>query len=170
MAGSLALTTITNVADGNGLTLQTISNNGMAFVVNTSTTALTISNSGVVSIPIAGLTIGSGTGLLKTTSGVISTASAGTDYAPITSGTSILKGNGSGGFSAAVSSTDYAPATSGTSLLRGNNAGGFASVVSGTDIKTVNGTTLLGSGDVVIAIPTIPAAAKIYSALTQGAF
>ena len=40
------------------------------------------------------------TGLLKSTSGVVSAATSGTDYAPATSGTSILYGNGSGGFSA----------------------------------------------------------------------
>jgi hypothetical protein len=33
---------------------------------------------------------------------------SGTDYAPATSGSSILKGNGSGGFSSAVADTDYA--------------------------------------------------------------
>ena len=38
-------------------------------------------------------------GLLKATAGVVSTATSGTDYAPATSGTSILYGNGSGGFS-----------------------------------------------------------------------
>lgn len=45
------------------------------------------------------LTIGSLTGLLKATAGSVSAASSGTDYAPPTSGTSILYGNGSGGFS-----------------------------------------------------------------------
>lgn len=48
-----------------------------------------------------------GSGLAKLTSGVLSTASSGTDYAPATSGTSILKGNGSGGFSSASAGTDY---------------------------------------------------------------
>lgn len=48
-----------------------------------------------------------GSGLAKLTSGVLSAASSGTDYAPPTSGTSILKGNGSGGFSSASAGTDY---------------------------------------------------------------
>jgi len=39
------------------------------------------------------------TGVLKASSGVIAAAVSGTDYAPPTSGTSILYGNGSGGFS-----------------------------------------------------------------------
>ena len=50
-----------------------------------------------------------GTGIVKntTTTGVQSIAVAGTDFAPATSGSSILKGNGSGGFSSAVAGTDY---------------------------------------------------------------
>lgn len=48
-----------------------------------------------------------GTGIAKLTSGVLGTATSGTDYAPATSGTSILKGNGSGGFSSATAGTDY---------------------------------------------------------------
>lgn len=52
-------------------------------------------------------------GLIKTdTNGVVSAAASGTDYAPATSGTSILKGNGSGGFSNAVAGTDYVTGSS----------------------------------------------------------
>jgi len=45
-----------------------------------------------------------GTGLLKntTTTGILSIAAAKTDYAPATSGSGILKGDGSGGFAAAA--------------------------------------------------------------------
>lgn len=49
----------------------------------------------------------SGSGIAKLTSGVLSTATSGTDYAPATSGSSILKGNGAGGFSNATAGTDY---------------------------------------------------------------
>lgn len=66
------------------------------------------------------------TGIVKATSGVISAASAGTDYAPATSGSAVLKGNGAGGFSIAAAGTDYAAPTSGTYLLKGNGSGGFA--------------------------------------------
>jgi len=48
-----------------------------------------------------------GSGLAKLTSGVLGTATSGTDYAPATSGSAILKGNGSGGFSSATAGTDY---------------------------------------------------------------
>jgi hypothetical protein len=75
------------------------------------------------------------TGIVKntTTTGVLSIAAAGTDYAAATSGTSILKGNGSGGFSNAAAGTDYAAATSGSAILKGNGSGGFSNAVAGTD-------------------------------------
>lgn len=59
------------------------------------------------------------TGILKASSGVIGTATSGTDYAPATSGTSILKANGSGGFSAAVAGTDYQAADSELTAIAG---------------------------------------------------
>lgn len=64
-------------------------------------------------------------GILKMSSGVPGAAVSGTDYAPATSGSSILKGNGAGGFSAAASGTDYAPPSSGTGYQKGNGSGGF---------------------------------------------
>ena len=50
-----------------------------------------------------------GTGLVKntTTTGVLSIAASGTDYAPATSGSGVLKGNGAGGTSAATAGTDF---------------------------------------------------------------
>ncbi len=48
-----------------------------------------------------------GSGIAKLTSGVLGTATAGTDYAPATSGNQILKGNGSGGTTAAVPGVDF---------------------------------------------------------------
>ena len=80
----------------------------------------------------------SGSALLKGNgSGGFSNATSGTDYAPATTGAAILKGNGSGGFSAAASGTDYAPATSGSALLKGNGSGGFSSAVANTDYAPV---------------------------------
>ena len=46
-------------------------------------------------------------GIVKSNGTTISAATAGTDYAPATTGSSILKGNGSGGFANAVAGTDY---------------------------------------------------------------
>lgn len=72
------------------------------------------------------------TGLVKGNgSSAVTAATAGTDYAPATSGSAVLKGNGAGGFSSAVSGTDYAPATSGSLVLKGNGSGGFTNVSNG---------------------------------------
>jgi len=80
------------------------------------------------------------TGVLKGNGTAISAAVSGTDYAPATSGTSILKGSGTGGFSAATSGTDYAPATSGSSILYGNGSGGFSNVTVGSGLSFAAGT------------------------------
>ena len=57
-----------------------------------------------------------GSGLAKLTSGVLGTATSGTDYAPATTGSSILKAS-SGGFANAVAGTDYlTPAAIGTTV------------------------------------------------------
>jgi hypothetical protein len=61
-----------------------------------------------------------------------------------TSITGLLKGNGTA-ISAATSGTDYAPATSGTAILYGNGAGGFSSVTIGGGL-TFSAGTLTASG------------------------
>jgi trimeric autotransporter adhesin len=61
-----------------------------------------------------------------------------------TSVTGVLKGNGTA-ISAAVSGTDYAPATSGTSILYGNGSGGFSNVTVGSGLSFAGG-TLSSSG------------------------
>jgi len=65
--------------------------------------------------------------------------------------TGILKGNGTA-ISAAVSGTDYAPATSGTSILYGNGAGGFSNVTVGTGLTFATG-TLSTSGTITTNAP-----------------
>lgn len=80
-----------------------------------------------------------GSGIAKLTSGVLGTATSGTDYAPATSGSSLLKGNGAGGFSNASAGTDYAPATSGSSILKGNGSGGTTAASAGTDYVAPGG-------------------------------
>jgi len=88
------------------------------------------------------------TGLVKGNgSSAVTAATAGTDYAPATSGSAVLKGNGAGGFSSAVSGTDYAPATSGSAVLKGNGAGGFSSAVSGTDYAPATSGSLVLKGN-----------------------
>jgi hypothetical protein len=74
-------------------------------------------------------------------------------YAPSTTGTSILKGNGTGGFNNAIVGTDFAPATSGTAILFGNNAGGFNSVAIGSGVTFAGGVlSASGSGGTVTSV------------------
>lgn len=119
---------------GTVTTVSVVSANGLAGSVANPTTAPAITLSTTI------------TGLLKGNGTAISAAASGTDYAPATSGSAILKGNGSGGFSSAISGTDYAPATSGTSILKGSGSGGFSNAVAGTDYLTPsgNGSALTG--------------------------
>ena len=165
--------------DGGGTvtSVSVVSANGLAGTVATATTTPAITMSTTI------------TGLLKGNGTAISAAASGTDYAPATSGTSILYGNGAGGFSNVTIGTGVAFAggtlsatgsggtvTSVTGTAPVVSSGGTtpaismaaattsvngyltstdwttfnskqAALVSGTNIKTVNGTTLLGSGD-----------------------
>ena len=67
--------------------------------------------------------------------------------------TGLVKGNGTNAFTAAVSGTDYAPATSGTSILYGNGAGGFSNVTIGTGVSFAAGTlSATGTGGTVTAV------------------
>lgn len=85
------------------------------------------------------------TGILKASSGVIAAAASGTDYAPATSGTSILKGNGSGGFSSATAGTDY-PAVRVRNYSTADQGAGFASdtYVTGSSLLIPTGGMVAG--------------------------
>lgn len=92
-----------------------------------------------------GTVVTSGNSLLKGNgAGGIVNAASGTDYAPATAGTFVLKGNGSGAFAAALPGTDFAPVTPGAYILKGDGAGKFAQAVQGTDY--FGGEALLCSG------------------------
>jgi hypothetical protein len=141
---------ITSASNGSGggsgtvTSVSVVSSNGFAgTVANASTTpAITLSTS------ITGLLKGNGT--------AISAASAGTDYAPATSGTSILYGDGSGGFSNVTIGTNLT-FTSGTL----NATGGGGMVYPGAGIPNSTGSawgtsySTTGSGTVV-ALATSP--------------
>jgi hypothetical protein len=88
-------------------------------------------------------------GLAKfTATGTLGNATAGSDYAPATSGTSLLKGNGGGGFVTATAGTDYAPATATATVLKGSGSGGFSSAAA-ADVASLftgcSGTQYLGA-------------------------
>jgi hypothetical protein len=73
--------------------------------------------------------------------------------------TGVLKGNGTA-ISAATSGVDYAPATSGTSILYGNGSGGFSPVTIGSNLTFTGGTLSAtgggGSGTVTAVTATSP--------------
>jgi hypothetical protein len=78
-------------------------------------------------------------GLAKLTSGVVSTATSGSDYAPATSGSAILYGNGAGGFSSVTIGTGVSFA-GGT--LSATGSGGTVTSVTGTSpVVSSGGTT-----------------------------
>jgi len=70
---------------------------------------------------------------------VLPVTSGGTGVATLTG---IVKGNGTSAMTAAVSGTDYAPATSGTSILYGNGSGGFSNVTVGSGLSFSGGTLI----------------------------
>jgi hypothetical protein len=115
---------------GSVTTISIVSANGFAGTVANATTtpAITLSTS------ITGILKGNGT--------TISAASSGTDYAPATSGSFILSGNGSGAFSNVTIGTglDF---TGGTLSATGGGGSGTVTSVSGTG--TVNGISLSGT-------------------------
>jgi trimeric autotransporter adhesin len=92
--------------------------------------------------------------------GFAGTSSGGTTPALTlsTSITGLLKGNGTA-ISAATSGTDYAPATSGTSILYGNGSGGFSNVTVGTGLTFIGGTlaSTASGGTVTSVAASVPA-------------
>ena len=137
--------------DGGGTvtSVSVVSANGLAGTVATATTTPAITLSTTI------------TGLLKGNGTAISAATSGTDYAPATSGTSILYGNGSGGFNNVTIGTGVA-FTAGT--LSATGSGGTVTSVAaltlgttGTDLSSTvaNGTT---TPVITLQVPTASAA------------
>lgn len=117
-------------------------------------------------------------GILKATLGVVSAAVSSTDYAPATSGTGILKGNGTGGFSTATPATDYAQAgavtatgiTMATARLLGRTTAGTGAIeqISMGPSMTLTGGVLdvIPSGLTPVATITPSGGAALAQALT----
>jgi hypothetical protein len=84
--------------------------------------------------------------------GTVATATTTPAVTLSTTVTGVLKGDGTA-ISAATSGTDYAPATSGTSILYGNGSGGFNNVTIGTGVAFAGGTlSATGSGGTVTSV------------------
>jgi hypothetical protein len=110
-------------------------------------TGLTFSGGTLASTDVQTVSIASANGFSGTSSGGLNPT-----LTLSTTVTGILKGNGTA-ISAAVSGTDYAPATSGTSILYGNGAGGFSNVTIGTGVTFSGGTlSATGSGGTVTSV------------------
>lgn len=122
----------TGLTTAGGISCVTITSNYVNTSIGTTGSDLsTASPTTIISTHITGANSG---GIPKyTAGGGLGNATSGTDYAPATAGTTILKGNNLGGFAPAVSGTDYAPATTGVAIQKGNNLGGFNPAVAGTD-------------------------------------
>lgn len=108
------------------------------------------------------------TGILKGTSGVISAATAGTDYLEPPSGTAILKANSGGALANASAGTDYAsPSTAQTWTLpqRGQvtaaNTGSF-------DMNVENNFTCTPTGTVTLTFTNITAGQSGFITLVNG--
>ena len=95
----------------------------------------------------------SATGILKGSSGALVAASPGVDYAPATSGSSILYANGSGGFSAVTIGSNLTFA-GGTLSATGGGSSGV------TSFNTRTGAVSLLSADVTSALGYTPAYAN----------
>ena len=120
----------------------------MKLYAKNSAGAVTLLASASVSGTVSSVSVVSANGL----AGTVANATTTPAITLSTTITGVLKGNGTA-ISAAVSGTDYAPATSGTSILYGNGAGGFSNVTIGTGVSFVGGTlSATGSGGTVTSV------------------
>ena len=115
-------------ANGSGGFSSVTVGSGLSF--SAGTLASTASGGTVTSVSVV-----SANGL----AGTVANASSTPAITLSTSITGLLKGNGTA-ISAATSGTDYAPATSGSSILYGNGSGGFSNVTIGSNLTFASGT------------------------------
>lgn len=116
-------------------------NDGKLYFKNSSgvVTLLAASDGALGTVQSVSLTTGNGF------AGTVTNATTTPAITLSTTVTGLLKGNGTA-ISAAVSGTDYAPATSGTSILYGNGSGGFSNVTIGANLTFAGGTLSATSG------------------------
>lgn len=98
-------------------------------------------------VPAAKGGAGTVSGILKANgSGTVSQAVSATDYAPATTGSSILKAS-SGGFTNAVASTDYIGATTGSAIQKASSGGLTAALAADVPTVAAGGTGALSATD-----------------------
>ncbi|MES2048850.1 MAG: hypothetical protein V4447_10645 [Pseudomonadota bacterium] len=77
----------------------------------------------------------------------------------------VIRGNGTAAFSAAAAGTDFAPATTGTSILYGNSAGGFSNATVGNGLSfsagTLSSNTQMASTTSVMSVASTTVLANI---------
>ena len=111
----------------------------------------------------------SGNTLSIENSGVLTVTHGGTGAATLTG---LVKGNGTSAMTAATAGTDYAAATSGSSILKGNGAGGFSSAKFTATIGDGSTTAIavthsLGTQDVIAQVRDASTNAVVDCDITQ---
>ena len=148
-----------DIGNGSGFTRATLTAGSGISITNGAGSISIASTGGGGSVTSVSVVSANGFG------GTVATSTTTPAITLTTSVTGLLKGNGTG-VSAAVSGVDYAPATTGISLLYGNNAGGFSNATIGSGLTfasgslsltntslTVNGTSIsLGGSGTITAI------------------
>lgn len=146
---AITLTTSVNgIIYGNGTSMQAVTiGTGVSFVGGT----LTATGTGGT---VTAISVTSANGFAGTSSGGATPA-----LTLSTTISGVLKGNGTA-ISAAVAGTDYAPATSGTSILYGNGSGGFSNVTIGSNLTFLAGTLSASGGGSWTVITTTTTASS----------
>lgn len=148
------VTSVSGTGTVQGLTLSgTVTSTG-SLTLGGSLSAVSLTSQVTGTLPIAnggtGTTSTQFANLTTNVTGILPVANGGTGVNTLTG---IVKASGTSAFSAAVSGTDYAPATSGTAILYGNGSGGFSNVTIGSGISFAGGTlSASGSGGTVTSV------------------